>query len=66
MEVSGQFHIPSVVPLGKRAHRTHWIGGWVGPEPVWKLYRKENFAPAANRTLAIQPVAIPTKPPRLS
>jgi hypothetical protein len=30
MEVSGQLHaLAAVTP------RTHWIGGWVGPEPVY-------------------------------
>jgi hypothetical protein len=28
--VSGQFHDPATLPPGKRAHGTHWIGGWVG------------------------------------
>jgi len=31
MEVSGQLHIPTGLPLGERALDTHWIGGWLGP-----------------------------------
>jgi len=27
---------------------THWIGGWVGPEPVWTRWRREQF-PAPGR-----------------
>jgi hypothetical protein len=26
----------------ERAPRTHWIGGWVGPKPVWMTWRGEN------------------------
>jgi hypothetical protein len=29
MEVSGQFHGPAVLPPGKGAPGTHWLGGWV-------------------------------------
>jgi hypothetical protein len=24
---------------------THWIGGWVAPEPVWMTWRRENSGP---------------------
>jgi hypothetical protein len=30
MEVCGQLHTPTALPLGKRVPGTHWIGGWVG------------------------------------
>jgi len=30
MEVSGQLHAPAA-SSGKRAHVTHWLGGWMGP-----------------------------------
>jgi len=30
MDVSGQLHAPAALPPGKK-HRTHYIGGWVGP-----------------------------------
>jgi hypothetical protein len=56
MEVSGQIHAPATfppVPIGGEA-------GWA-PEPVWTLWRRENFCTAGNRTRAVQPVAIPTE-----
>jgi hypothetical protein len=28
--VSGQFHAPAALPLGKEPFNTHWIGGWEG------------------------------------
>jgi hypothetical protein len=31
-------------PQGK-SPRTHWIGGWVDREPVWKMWRRENSWP---------------------
>jgi hypothetical protein len=38
----------------------------MGREPVWTLQREEKYiAPTRNRTLAVQPVAIPTEQPRL-
>jgi hypothetical protein len=27
---------------GERAPGTHWIGGWMTPEPVWTTWRREN------------------------
>jgi hypothetical protein len=27
---------------GERAPGTHWIGGWVGLEPVWTTWGREN------------------------
>jgi hypothetical protein len=34
----------------------HWVGGWIGPEPVWMLWRRENLASAGNRIPVVQPV----------
>jgi hypothetical protein len=52
MAVSGQLSAGGIVP------GTHWIGGWVGPEPVWKLWsREKSLAPTGNWTLAFQPLA---------
>jgi hypothetical protein len=31
VEVTGQLHDPAVLPSGKDALVTHWLGGWVGP-----------------------------------
>jgi hypothetical protein len=38
----GQLHAPSALLPGKKAHGTHWIGGWVGPREGWDAveYRK--------------------------
>jgi hypothetical protein len=37
---------------------THWIVGWVGPEPVWMLWsREKSFFPTRNRNPAVQPEA---------
>jgi hypothetical protein len=41
----------------ERATDTHWIGGWVGPELVWMLWRREKSCTAGNWTQDIQPVA---------
>jgi hypothetical protein len=32
MEVSGELHAPAALLPGKEPPRTHWIGGWGGPE----------------------------------
>jgi hypothetical protein len=41
----------------KCLHYPHWIGGWVGPEPIWMLCRREkSLAPAGNWTSVIQAV----------
>jgi hypothetical protein len=32
----------------ERASVTHWIGGWVGPDPVWTTWRRENSRPYRN------------------
>jgi hypothetical protein len=51
MEVSGQLYAPAALPAGDRAPGTHWIGGSVGPEPVWtRWWRKKFPAPAGTRT----------------
>jgi hypothetical protein len=43
---------------GEWASDTHWIGGWVAPEPVWPLWRKEKVCSAGNRARAVQPVCM--------
>jgi hypothetical protein len=36
---------------------THWIRGWVGPEPVWTQGLEEkSFTPAGDRNPIVQPV----------
>jgi hypothetical protein len=55
----------------ERASGTHWIGGWVDPEPFWmRWWRKKFPAPTENRTLesrsfSPKPNAIPTELSRL-
>jgi hypothetical protein len=56
---SGQLHAPGFIPGEKTLIN---IGREAGsaPEPFWMPWRSEIcLAPARNRTLAIQPVAIP-------
>jgi hypothetical protein len=36
---------PDRLTPGERAPGTHWIGGWVGPEPVWTLWRRDKSCP---------------------
>jgi hypothetical protein len=71
MDVSGQLHVPTVLPPGKEPLvPTGYEAGWV-PEPFWTCWWSEKFpAPTGNRTL--QPrssgsylVAIPTELSRL-
>jgi hypothetical protein len=46
MEVSGKLHAPATLPLGKNP-TTHGIGGWMGLEPVWTIFRRaKSLAPA--------------------
>jgi hypothetical protein len=33
---------PARFTAGERAPGTHWIGGWMTPEPVWTTWRREN------------------------
>jgi len=40
MEISGQVHISAALPP-KRDTSTYWIGGRVGPEPIWKFWKSE-------------------------
>jgi len=46
MEVSGQFHAPAAFTLGGKTPGTHWVGGWLVPEPVKREvpcpYRESN------------------------
>jgi hypothetical protein len=42
------------LPLGKGPLGTHWIGGWVGPEPVWtQRLEGKSFTPARDQTPVI-------------
>jgi hypothetical protein len=56
MEVSGQLHGPTALPMRTRPG-IHWIGGWVGPRANLELWRRTNVALAGFRTPAVQPVA---------
>jgi len=31
MEMIGQLHAPTALPVGVRVPGTLWVGGWVGP-----------------------------------
>jgi hypothetical protein len=33
----------SATRSGRFTLGTHWRGGWVVPEPLWTMWRKENF-----------------------
>jgi hypothetical protein len=56
MGASCQLHSPALLHPGERTHVTHWIGGWVGPEPNWTLQGRETFlTTAGNRTPAVKP-----------
>jgi hypothetical protein len=62
MEFSGQLHAQAALSPGERALGTHCIGDWMGPEPLWALWRSQKLLdPPRNQTLAIQPVATPTE-----
>jgi hypothetical protein len=37
-----QLHAPAALPRGKNP-RTHWIGVWVAPEPVWTIWTRQQF-----------------------
>ena len=41
MKMSGQLHAPAFLPRGLRIPSNHLIGGWVGPELVWTLWRRQ-------------------------
>jgi len=43
---------------GEGVPGTYWTGGWVGPEPVWKWWWRENISSSAgNRTQVVHPIA---------
>jgi hypothetical protein len=45
----------------ERSPGTHWIVGWMGPEPVWTLWRRENswsYRDSSSDPFIVQPVAI--------
>jgi hypothetical protein len=49
MEVSGQFHAPAALPLGKDSG-AHWIGDWVGIGNGLDGVMRRIAAPAGIRT----------------
>jgi hypothetical protein len=57
MEVNGQFHAPTALPLGKEPSLLIWLEVAWAAEPDWTVWNKESLAPAGNRAPAIQPVA---------
>jgi hypothetical protein len=63
METSAQLYTPAALPPRKEPPvPTGWGAGRV-PNPVLTYWRKEKiafFAPAGNRTLAVQPVVLKT------
>jgi hypothetical protein len=58
MGVSGQRHAPAALyPRGKKPPGTLWIGGWVGPEPVWtQRLEEKSSASVGDRTPVSQSV----------
>jgi hypothetical protein len=44
LEVSGQLHDPAALPR-KTATSTRFTWSWMGPEPVWKTWRRGLTAP---------------------
>jgi hypothetical protein len=57
MEVSGQLHAPTALPLGKEPPVLIVYAAVWAPEPIWS--REKSLAPAGNLTPALQPVARP-------
>jgi hypothetical protein len=58
---------PGRFTSGERAAGTRWIGGSVSPRAGLDDVDERNvFVPAGNRTLVVQPVAVPTELLRLS
>jgi hypothetical protein len=46
----GQIHVPASLSREKNPG-TYLAGGWLGPEPMWKDWRREkSIAPVGNRT----------------
>jgi hypothetical protein len=49
---------PGRFSLGETALGTPWIGGWVGSESVWTLWKGEkSLVTAGNRNPTMQPIA---------
>jgi hypothetical protein len=46
-----------LLPRGKIAPDTQWLGGWVGFRAVWTLWRKEKPCPCREATPDFQPAA---------
>jgi hypothetical protein len=58
MGVSGQFHVPVALPLGKEPIVTIGQEALSAPKPLWTLWNKEQLlVPAWNRIPDVQPVA---------
>jgi hypothetical protein len=46
MEVSGQFNASAALPRGNE-RLSHWVGGWVAPEPICTCLMKKKFLASA-------------------
>jgi hypothetical protein len=58
MEVRGQLQGATALTPGGKALGIHCVDGWVGLEPVWKLWsREKSIAPVGNITLVVQSIA---------
>jgi hypothetical protein len=57
MEVTGQLLIPAALPPGKEPPVPFGQEAVCDPEPVWTLWRREQFCIARNRTRAIHLIA---------
>jgi hypothetical protein len=61
MDVSGQLQARAALLPEKQLLVPIGYAGWA-PEPVWTLYKGEKSnTTAGNRTLAVQPLAVPTQ-----
>jgi hypothetical protein len=58
--VSGQLHAPNVLPRGKEPPVPIGKGAGWAPEPIWTMWRRENYGPyrgSNSGPSAVQPVA---------